>query len=109
MNALIRIDMLRDVTDDGDCVGAGGEDRVRLLELDAADCDQWNFPDQFFPFADAFQPLRRKRHFLQRRFVDGSERYVVGLVTQLDFEFFVSVLYMLALVMSLYGIPFFGW
>src|SRR5882724_11902480 len=48
----VGVGILGDVTDDGDRVGAGGENFCGLFELDAADRDQRNVADALFPLGD---------------------------------------------------------
>ena len=45
----------RDVGDDGDDVGAGGEAGEPALDVEAADGDERDFPDPPLPLADALR------------------------------------------------------
>ena len=57
----VRIGGAGHVGDDGDRVGAGGENLGGLLELDAADRDEGNVADALLPFGDLAMPCGAKR------------------------------------------------
>src|SRR5882757_6291108 len=82
----VGIGVLGDVADDGDGIGAGGENRGRLFELDAADRHQRKRADALFPFGDLRDALRREPHRFQRGRKNRTERDVIGFGAQCGFE-----------------------
>jgi len=61
-HAGIGVGVLGDVADDGDRVGAGGENVGGLFKLDAADRDQRDVADALFPLREIFgMPCGAKR------------------------------------------------
>ena len=85
----VRVGVLGDVGNDGDGIGAGGENLRGLLELDAADRDQRDVADALLPFGDFRNALRRKAHRFQRGRKDRPERDIVGFCAQRGCKLFV--------------------
>src|SRR4051794_3205673 len=75
----IRVGVLGDVGNDGDGIRARGKDLRGVLELDAADRDQWDIADALFPFRDLRNALRLEAHRLQGGEEDRAQRDIVGL------------------------------
>ena len=79
--------MKRDVGDDGDDVRAGGEAKLRPLDIKSADRDQRDRANAALPFANPLEALRRERHGLEAREIDRPERDIVRLELERALKF----------------------
>src|SRR5512143_273016 len=86
-HSLLRVSACHDVGAHGDAVGARSERERSTLSRYAADGDE-SAIDLRSPFGEAWQPLRRPRHRLESRRIDGTERDIVGRCRKCHLELF---------------------